>query len=304
MKLRWMADAPPWAARSEAVIARDLGFFREAGIEEAEVSAMSGETKALKALLDGQVDVVSGLARKVFIAHANGAPLRIIGVSKNRLRAGLAVDPAVGDPKNLTGKTVAVGIFGAVVERLSRLSVEMLGADQNDVQYVEVGTGSLRIQAIQRGEIQAAILMNSHLEAARLAGLDVYETMSSRYPTYAFHVMCTTQQILDEQPELIVGMLEGCLRGHRLFRDDTKIDLVAPLFAAQMPGGGRTEWEAERTDVLRSCTEDFIIEDEALENAVRFEQEFGLLPSDYDWHPAVDRRPLDEALRRLDRVAV
>jgi hypothetical protein len=51
--------------------------------------------------------------------------------------------------------------------------------------------------------------------------------------------------------------------------------------------------------VLTSCTEDLAIEDTALDNAVRFEQEFGLLPAAYDWRPAVDRRPLAEALRRL-----
>jgi ABC-type nitrate/sulfonate/bicarbonate transport system substrate-binding protein len=300
VRLRWVADAPPWAARAEAVIARDKGFFQAAGIDEVEVSAMPGESTALAALLAGQVEVVSGLARKVLIQHAAGAPLRIVGVSKNRLRAGLAVDPAIGDPRNLRGKTVAVGIFGAVVERLSHLSVRALGVEPDAVTYVEVGTGSQRIAAIQRGEIQAAIMMNSHLEAARLAGLDVYETMSDRYPSYAFHVLSTTQAILDERPQLIVAMLQGCLRGHRLLCDDSMIDEVAPLFAAQVPGGGRAEWERERADVLTSCCEDLNIEDAALDNAVRFEQEFGLLPADYDWRPAVDRRPLAEALLRLD----
>jgi ABC-type nitrate/sulfonate/bicarbonate transport system substrate-binding protein len=303
MKLRWVADAPPWAARAEAVIARHMGFFRDAGIHDADVSAVSGETKALDMLLEGRADVVSGLARKAFIAHAHGAPVRILGVSKNRLRAGLAVDPKIGDPRNLRGKTVAVGIFGAVVERLSRLSLETLGVDPNEVKYVEVGTGSLRIEAVRRGEIQAAIMMNSHLEAARLAGLDVYETLSNRYPKYAFHTLCTTRDVLERQPQLIVGMLQACLRGHRLLRDDSRINEVAPLFVAQVPGGGRTEWEAERADVLLSCTEDLAIEDEAMTNAVRFEQEFGLLPEEYDWRPSVDPRPLAEALRHLDQVA-
>jgi ABC-type nitrate/sulfonate/bicarbonate transport system substrate-binding protein len=298
--MRWAADAPPWAARAEAVIAQEKGFFRDAGIETAEIEVIAGERKGIEALLNGKIDFLSGLSRKALIAHSHGAPIRIIGISKNKIRAGLAVDPKLGDPKNLTGKTVAVGIFGAVVERLSKMSVKLLGVDPDQVNYVEVGTGSKRIAAVLKGEIQAAIMMNSHVEAARLAGLRVYETISGLYPKYAFHVLSTTCETLEKRPVLVTAMLEGCVRGHRLLWDDASIEEVAPLFSAQVPGGSREEWEAERKDVLLSCTHDLEIEDDALGYAVKFEQEWGLLPPAYDYRPIVERRPLAEALRRID----
>ncbi len=299
--MRWAADAPPWGARAEAVVALGQGFFREAGIDQAEVLAIPGEHAALDALLSGEVDFVSGLSRKVFIAQAQGAPLRIVGMSKNRLRAGLALDPGLGgDALKLKGKTVAVGIFGAVVERLSRMSVEILGLRQEDVSYVEVGTGSKRIQAVLDGQVQAAIMMNSHVEAARLAGLDMRETISDLYPRYAFHVISATAETLERRPELVAAMLEGCLRGHRLLLDESRVDEVAQHFAAQMPGGGRHEWELERQDLIKSCTHDLELDDQAFESAVDFEQQWGLLPPDYDYRPAIAPQPLAEARARID----
>src|SRR4051812_48028945 len=75
MKLRWVSDAPPWTSRAEAIVAHELGFFREAGIDEADIRVIPGERNAVEALLAGEVDVISGMARKAMIAHAQGHPV-------------------------------------------------------------------------------------------------------------------------------------------------------------------------------------------------------------------------------------
>jgi len=145
MKLRWVSDAPPWSGRAEAVVAKELGFFSEAGIAETDIRIIPGERNAMETLLAGEVDMLSGMARKAMIAHSQGAPIRIIALPIRKLRAGLVVDPAIGDPKNLKGKTVAVGIFGAMVERLARMSLQILGVNPDEVNYIDGGTGTLRI---------------------------------------------------------------------------------------------------------------------------------------------------------------
>ena len=299
MKLRWVSDAPPWSGRAEAVVAQKLGFFSEAGIEEADIRIIPGERNAMDALLAGEVDLLSGMARKAMIAHSQGSPVRIVALPIRKLRAGLAVDPAIGDPKNLKGKTVSVGIFGAMVERLARMSLQILGVNPDEVNYIDGGTGTLRMGLIRKGECQAAVMMNINLVAAKAAGFDVYETLSQRYPTYAFHSLSTTQKILKEQPGLIVATLEGCLRGHEVLMDLSRVDEIAPFFTSQIPGGGREDWINELKEDIQTFNPSHELEEEAFANAVHFEQEFGLLPPDYDFHGALETWPLEQATARV-----
>ncbi len=299
MKLRWVSDAPPWSGRAEAVVAKELGFFSDAGITETDIRIIPGERNATEALLAGEVDILSGMARKAMIAHSQGSPIRIIALPIRKLRAGLAVDPAIGDPKNLKGKTVAVGIFGAMVERLARMSLQILGVNPDEVNYIDGGTGTIRMGLIRKGECQAAIMMNINLVAAKAAGFDVYDTLSQRYPTYAFHSLSTTQKILKEQPELIVAALEGCLRGHEVLMDLSRVDEIAPFFTSQVPGGNREDWINELKEDIQTFNPSHEFEEKAFANAVHFEQEFGLLPPDYEFHTALEGWPLEQATARV-----
>ncbi len=299
MKLRWVSDAPPWSGRAEAIVAKKLEFFSEAGIEEADIRIIPGERNAMEALLAGEVDLLSGMARKAMIAHSQGSPVRIVALPIRKLKAGLAVDPAIGDPKNLKGKTVSVGIFGAMVERLARMSLQMLGVNPDEVNYIDGGTGTLRMGLIRKGECQAAVMMNINLVAAKAAGFDVYETLSERYSTYAFHSLSTTRKVLEEQPELIIGALEGCLKGHEVLMDPSRAEEIAPYFTSQIPGGSREDWINELKEDIQTFNPSHELEEEAFANAVHFEQEFGLLPPDYDFHTALEAWPLERATARV-----
>ena len=65
MRPREAADAPPWTSRAGAIAAREPGFFRDAGIDEADIRVIPGERNAVEALLAAEVRVISGMARKV-----------------------------------------------------------------------------------------------------------------------------------------------------------------------------------------------------------------------------------------------
>ncbi|HEX9879086.1 MAG TPA: ABC transporter substrate-binding protein [Candidatus Binatia bacterium] len=298
MKLRWASDAPTWPGKAEITIARAKGYLKEAGIEQADIRAIPGEMSAVEALLGGEVDVISGMARKALIAHSGGAPIRLIAMPNNSLSAGLAVNPDLGDPADLKGKTVAVGVFGALVDRMARLSVERLGVNPSEVHFIEGGTGSLRIAMVQRKEIAGAILMHTNLFAARRAGLMIYDTFSDRYPAYAYHALSVLQDTLAKRRELVVALLIAYLRARSLLKDSRLAPEVADLFTPQQPGGGREAWLDEQRGLLESFTPDLRFDDAALSNAVQWEQEAGTLPPGYDYHDAMDEGPLLEALAR------
>lgn len=301
MKLRWASDAPTWPGKAEIAIAQARGYLAEAGIEEADIRAIPGEETAVRALVAGDVDIISGMARKALIGHARGQPVVVVAMPNNRLTAGLAVHPELGDPRNLRGKKVAVGVFGALVDRMARLSIEKLGLKASDVEFIEGGTGSLRIEMVQRGEIGAAILMHSNLLAARKAGLTTHDFFSERFSTYAYHTLAVRRDTLEQRRELVVKTLTAYIRGRRLLENRDHASDVGRLFTPQRPGGGLDDWLEERADAVHSFTPDLRCEESALVNAVRWEQDAGLLPTPYDFHAAVDESALLEALRGVEK---
>lgn len=303
MKLRWISDAPPWSSRAEAIVANELGFYGEAGIDNVDIGVIAGERNGVDALLRGDCDVLSGMARKAMIAYSQGHPVRIVAMPVRKLMAGLAVDPAITDPLELRGKTVAVGIFGAMVERLARMSLQLLGVDPNEVNYIDGGTGSLRMDLIRKGECSAAIMMNVNLVASKAAGFTVFDTISQRYPTYAFHTLTTTTDVLEREPRLITAMLEGCLRAQQVLMDESRTDEIAPFFTSQIPGGSKEDWVHELRADVKTFNPSLMPETEAFENAVSFEQEFNLLPPGYDYRSALEVGPLEEATRRVGELA-
>jgi ABC-type nitrate/sulfonate/bicarbonate transport system substrate-binding protein len=303
MKLRWASDAPTWPGKAEITIAAAKGYLAEAGIDEANIRAIPGEETAVHALVDGEVDIISGMARKALIAHSRNQPVVLVAMPNNRLTAGLAVRPDLGDPRNLRGKKVAVGVFGALVDRMARMSIERLGLRPSDVEFIEGGTGSLRIAMVETGEIGAAILMHSNLLAARKAGLKTYDFFSERFSTYAYHALTVRRETLERRRELVVGTLTAYIRGRRLLEDRDRGKEVGTLFTPQRPGGGFDDWLEERDDAVHSFTPDLRCEHDALANAVRWEQEAGLLPAPYDFRAAVDESALLEALRTVEDLS-
>ncbi len=98
---------------------------------------------------------------------------------------------------------------------------------------------------------------------------------------------------------MIVAALEGCLRGHEALMDLSRVDEIASFFTSQIPGGSREDWINELKEDIPTFNPSHEFEEEAFANAVQFEQEFGLLPPDYDFHAALEAWPLEQATTRV-----
>ncbi len=81
--------------------------------------------------------------------------------------------------------------------------------------------------------------------------------------------------------------------------DISRVDEIAPFFTSQIPGGSREDWINELKEDMQTFNPSHAFEEEAFANAVHFEQEFGLLPPDYDFHTALEGWPLERAPARV-----
>jgi NitT/TauT family transport system substrate-binding protein len=145
-------------------VAQTLGYFQEEGIA-VELSEVAGGTKAIEALLGGSVDVAAGSMSDAVALAAEGRNLRGFLVLYARPSAAVAVAPArrgtIRSVRDLKGRTVGVSAPGSASHQiLNFLRVEN-GLSPDDVSTVSVGMSASSVAALERGTVDAAVLIAS-----------------------------------------------------------------------------------------------------------------------------------------------
>jgi NitT/TauT family transport system substrate-binding protein len=150
------------------------GFFAAEGIkiEMVFVQANAGVIQQL-AVDAVNVSVGSGLVDPIR-AIDKGAPLAIVRIEMQRPPYTLLAKPAIKRMKDLKGKVVSVGGAKDITRIFFERMLAPSGVDPKDVDLIYAGATSARLQALQSGAADAAILTapyNFHAEAEGFTNL-------------------------------------------------------------------------------------------------------------------------------------
>jgi NitT/TauT family transport system substrate-binding protein len=119
------------------------------------------------------VSVGSGLVDPIR-AVDKGAPLAIVRIEMQRPPYALLAKPAIKSIKELKGRIVSVGGAKDITRIFFERMLAPSGVDPKDVDLIYAGATSARLQALQSGAADAAILTapyNFHAEAAGFTNL-------------------------------------------------------------------------------------------------------------------------------------
>lgn len=156
-----MAFASTGITYLPAILAKSLGYYKEAGLNVT-ISAFSGGSKALQAMMGGSADVVSGayshtieLAAKhqdlvTFVVQVN-CPGWIFGIGKKDFGS-------VKSIAGLKGKRIGVSSPGSSTNQAVNYMLSKNGVNPKDVSIIGVGQSSGAVAAIKSGEIDALII--------------------------------------------------------------------------------------------------------------------------------------------------
>jgi NitT/TauT family transport system substrate-binding protein len=139
-------------------ITERLGYFKDEGLD-VRISDFKGGAPALRAVVGGSADVVSGAYEHTISMAARGqkfqafvlqgrAPQISIGVS-------MAKVPHYKSPRDLRGLKIGVSAPGSSTNMFADYVLQKGGLGPKDVSFVGVGTGAAAIAAIQSGEVDA-----------------------------------------------------------------------------------------------------------------------------------------------------
>ena len=135
--------------------AHDVKIFEKHGLQ-AELVQMRSDLQ-LAGLVSGEVDYTPsvGPAAAVFAA---GMPVKALAVLYRAPLFSLVGPTTLAGARDLEGRTVAVSRIGSESHRYGTLMLESGGADPKKVTFIQTGSTTVSLTAIQQGSVNAAVL--------------------------------------------------------------------------------------------------------------------------------------------------
>jgi NitT/TauT family transport system substrate-binding protein len=145
------------------VLAKQLGEFDRAGLA-VELVDLKGGSDALKAVLGGSADVVSGYFDHCVNLAAKKQELRAFVVYDRYPGLVLVVSPShnkeITSIKDLAGKKVGVSAPGSSTDFFLKYLLKKNGLDPAGTSVIGVGLGATAVAAMEQGQIDAAVMLD------------------------------------------------------------------------------------------------------------------------------------------------
>ena len=145
------------------VLAKQLGEYDKAGLS-VELVDLKGGSDALKAVLGGSADVVSGYFDHCVNLAAKKQELQSFVVYDRYPGLVLVVSPKHTDEiksiKDLAGKKVGVSAPGSSTDFFLKFMLKKNGLDPAGTSVIGVGLGATAVAAMEQGQIDAAVMLD------------------------------------------------------------------------------------------------------------------------------------------------
>src|SRR6059058_5492912 len=145
------------------VLAKQLGEFDKAGLN-VELVDLKGGSDALKAVLGGSADVVSGYFDHCVNLAAKKQELQSFVIYDRYPGLVLVVSPAhtseIKSIKDLAGKKVGVSAPGSSTDFFLKFLLKKNGLDPTSAAVIGVGLGATAVAAMEQGQIDAAVMLD------------------------------------------------------------------------------------------------------------------------------------------------
>jgi len=218
-----MAVTPPNLVHIPPYLAKDLGYFKEEGLD-VEIIAFEGGVGSLRALLAGQVDLALTSGDPPIVARAKGAPIRLVYSSAPRLEAVLTAQGDVKELKDLKGRKIGIQEPNGFADIFSRRALLKAGLKPTDAHFISTSTAG-RVPALVTGQVDTGVM---HVEQAiraikRKPSLHNLLNFWEAFPDALYQVFVTSEKKLKEDPDAITGFIKAVVKATRfIYRNGEK----------------------------------------------------------------------------------
>lgn len=236
-----MAVTPPNLVHIPPYLAKDLGYFKEEGLD-VEIVSFEGGVGSLRAMVAGAADLALTSADPPISARAQGAPIKMILSTSPLLEAVMTVQGNIKEIKDLKGKKIGIQEPSGFADIFSRRLLARAKIKPDEVQFITTSTAG-RVPALVTGQVDTGVL---HVEQAiraikRNPNLRNLVNFWEVFPDAFYNVIVAQEKLLKEKRELVEGFVRAVIKANRYLYKNKKGALDA---AAELTGYSLEELDA------------------------------------------------------------
>jgi NitT/TauT family transport system substrate-binding protein len=200
------------------VVAQKKGFFNDENIQLELVNVRPAITIA--GMVTGQIDYTTILGTPIG-ARMRGAPVVIVGIFTDKPMDFLVGAKGKRSAKDLHGQAVGISALGSATHFLTMRLLNAIGLQADrDVTIRAVGDEGLRLQALEAGLIQAALLGSQGVIQGRQRGFEVVVAAADVIENLPLGGVTTTLKKVKENPGQVRRVLRAGVRGLRYVHEN------------------------------------------------------------------------------------
>jgi NitT/TauT family transport system substrate-binding protein len=275
-------------------VARDLGIFKEFGVDVEFVIARGG-SEITQLLLAGAADVANAGVEHMFKLRETGIDVKVIAVQERRYITELIVHNKHKDKikslKDLKGMTIGISAMGSGSHVSSRYVLKDAGLDPDtDVSFVAVGSPATQVKAFQQGQIEALMAFDPAQSILKYEDKIAYPLWSGSagdppaiFQDFAMECLAAKADWIEKNRDLAININRANTRAiDKILEGDPR---VLDVYAAMFPGVSR--------DVLRKSLNEHlaafspVLTPKGIENVSAYGRFAGVTTRDFTFEETV-----------------
>ena len=224
-------------------VARDLGHFKEFGVDAQFVIARGG-SEITQLMVSGAVDLANAGAEHVFKLRETGFDAMVLTGQENRYITELVVhrkhEGKIKGVKDLKGKSIGVSGMGSGSHVSSRYVLRHAGLDpETDVTFVAVGGPLTQVKALEQGQVDAVMafdpaqsLLKHDLKIAYRLWSGVAGDPPEIFQDFVMECLAARRSWIDKNRELAADIVRANVKAITAIReaDPRVLDTYAAMF--------------------------------------------------------------------------
>ena len=218
-------------------IAEQLGYFKAEGLELT-IADFAGGSQALRALVGGSAEVVSGAFEHTVNMQVKGVRLRAVALMGRAPQIVLGINPktmaAYKTVADLKGKKIGVTAPGSSTNVMANFVLAKAGIKPNEVSIVGVGAGNGAVAAMRSGQIDALSNLDPVISLLTRSG-DLKIIADTRLVAEADRIfggpmpaacLYLKQDFIDKHPNTVQALANAIVRADRWIQNAGPGDII------------------------------------------------------------------------------
>lgn len=206
-------------------VAHDAGYFAKEGLEDQMILIPSGSQLAQVATA-GEVDLAALNGSSAMAAALQGADLKIVGNTTNKLIFSIYVRPEIKSVEALKGKKIGITRFGSATDIAARVALRKHNLDpQKDVTILQMGAMTSIMGGLQGGAIDGGLVSPPTLFAVDKMGFKELINVTDMNLAFPNPSLVAQGGIMRKKPDLVDRFMRAYARAIHRARNDKELTL-------------------------------------------------------------------------------